>query len=475
MSFRYIGLADEIGGKIENGGFRAGEKLPSLRDLHANTGLSLSTVYHAYIELEKRGMVEARHKSGFYVRPRMDAILPRPTMKRPSAGPRKVSVNALVEFILESAADPGLLPLGTAVAAAELMPVKALAKTIRSVCGRYIRNADIGYGPPTGSPLLRRQISRRSVGFHPETHEDDILITSGCMEAVQLCLRAVARTGDTVLVESPTFVCYLQLIEDLNMYALETPTDPETGIDLASVGQAIKKNRVSACILNPNFQNPLGFEMPDAAKQELVAMMARRNIPIIEDDIYGDLYFGDSRPATLKSHDRKGMVLHCSSFSKTLAPDLRIGWTLPGRFMPQVKRLKINSSMTTSKLNQLIIAAFLKEGAYDRHLRKLRKNVKHQMANTAQAVARYFPAQTRLTAPRGGFVLWVEMEPGVDGMQVFELAKENRIFVAPGLICSGTGKYRNCLRISCGHPFTAEMENGIRLLGDIVKSLSPAG
>ncbi len=475
MAFRYVGLADEIERKIENGGLQAGEKLPSLRDLHTNTGLSLSTVYNAYIELEKRGMVEARPKSGFYIRPSLDAILPLPKMKGPSEGPQKVSVNALVEFILESAADPDLLPFGTAVASPELLPVNALAGTMRSVSSRYFRDADIGYGPPTGSPLLKRQIARRSIGFHPQTKEEDILITAGCMEAIHLCLRAVSRPGDTVLVESPTFVCYLQLIEDLNMYALELPTDPRTGIDLPSVKQAIDRNRVSACILNPNFQNPLGFEMPDAAKQELVTMMARRNIPIIEDDIYGDLYFGASRPRTLKSYDRKGMVLYCSSFSKTLAPDLRVGWTLPGRFMAQVKRLKINSSMTTTKLNQLIIASFLQEGAYDRHLRRLRKNVKNQMANTAQAIARYFPSRTKLTAPKGGFVLWVELDKGIDGMKVFQQAKENKIFIAPGIICSGTSKYRNCIRISCGYPWNEKMNNGIRTLGEIVTSQMAGG
>ncbi len=469
MGFRYLKLADEFVERIEQGGLKAGEKLPSLRDLHARTGLSLATVYNAYMELEKRGMVEARHKSGFYVKPFMEDILPLPKMKRVAAKPQKVSMNALVEFILESVGDPDMLPLGTAVAAPELLPIKALAGAIRAVSSKYIRSRELSYGPPAGFGPLRRTIAKRAIGFQQPVNAEEILVTAGCMDAIQLCLRAVSRPGDTVLVESPTFVCYLQLIEDLNMYALELPADAKTGIDLPSVRKAVEQNRISACILNANFQNPLGFEMPTEAKQELVALMARKNIPIIEDDIYGDLYFGAARPKTMKSFDQKGLVLYCSSFSKTLAPDLRVGWTLPGRFLPQVKRLKINTSMTTSKLNQMIVAEFLKEGAYDRHLRKLRSAVKNQVADTARAVARYFPEQTKISAPKGGFVLWVELDKGVDGMKVFELAKANKIFITPGVMCSGTGKYRNCIRLSCGHPWNEKMEAGIRILGEIIK------
>lgn len=471
MGFQYLRLADEIEGQIGQGGLKAGDKLPSLRNLHAHTGLSVSTVHHAYIELEKRGVVEARQKSGFYVKPRLDDILPLPVMQKPAIKPKKVSVNALVEFILEAAGDPDMLPFGTAVAAIELLPMKQLARTIRTVTAEYARQADISYGPPSGCLHLRQQIAKRAIGIQPEARAEDILVTSGCMEAVQLCLRAVAHSGDTILVESPTFVCYLQLIEDLNMYALEIPTDPVTGIDLESVQKALSRNRISACILNPNFQNPLGFEMPESAKRDLVKMMADASIAIIEDDIYGDLYFGDTRPKTLKTFDQNGMVLYCSSFSKTLAPDLRVGWTLPGRFLDQVKRLKINSTMASSKLNQQIVAAFLKEGAYDRHLRRLRQNIKMQIANTARALARYFPPQTRISAPKGGFVLWVELKKGSDGMAIFELARKEHIFITPGAMCSGTEKYRNCIRISCGHPWNQSLEDGIARLGKLIAAL----
>ena len=408
MGFQYIGLANDLAKKIEKGSFNVGDKLPSLRNMHALTGLSVSTVYSAYIELENRGLVEARQKSGFFVKPPFHRILPLPTMKNPPATPRKVSVNALVEFIMEAIGDPTVLPLGTAIPANELLPVKRLARVMRQAMLRYVRSGDLSYGPPAGWTELRQQIAKRMVmvGGIDGIGAADILVTSGCLEAIQLCLRAVAGPGDTILVESPTFVCYLQLIEDLNMYALEVPADPVSGIDMDSVKKALATTRIRACILNPTFQNPLGFTMPDHAKEEFVNLMSNHHIPIIEDDIYGDLYFGNTRPKTLKSFDEKDMVLYCASASKTLSPDLRIGWTVPGRFMDKVKRLKINSSMATSKFNQLVVVDFLKEGYYDRHLRQLCRAVKAQMVNTAQAVARHFPANTKITTPEGGLVLW---------------------------------------------------------------------
>ena len=294
------------------------------------------------------------------------------------------------------------------------------------------------------------------------------LVSAGWVAVIHLCLRAVAKPGDTILVESPTFTCYLQLIEDLNMLAFEVPTDPEKGLDLDLVREAVNRHAVKACLVCPSFQNPLGFAMPVAAKKELVELLAARDIPIIEDDIYGDLYFGPSRPRTLKSFDEKGLVLYCSSFSKTLAPDLRVGWTLPGRFLKKVKRLKFNTVIASSKFNQLIVADYLHHGGYERHLRRLRHALMNQTGNMALAISREFPPGTRISSPRGGYVLWVELPEGVDGLKLFYEARTNGIFIIPGLICTSTDRYANCIRISCGHPWHERWGAGIKKLGELV-------
>jgi DNA-binding transcriptional MocR family regulator len=284
---------------------------------------------------------------------------------------------------------------------------------------------------------------------------------------------AAAAKGDTIMVESPTYPWFLQIIEDLNLLALELPTHPRTGIEIDQVKKAISQHDIKACILVSNFHNPLGLMMPEENKQRLVEMLNRNKIAIIEDDIHGDLYFGEKRPTTLKSYDREGMVLYCSSFSKTIAPGLRIGWTLPGKFKAQVKQLKLNHTIASPPLVQYAVAEYLRGGAYDRHLRKLRTALKNQVSNMATAIARYFPEGTRITAPRGGLVLWVELNRRVSSLEVYREARRKSIAILPGIMCSTTPKFKHFIRLSCGFPWSSEVERGVQILGSIVDRLTP--
>lgn len=471
QTFRYSKLAGELENQIMDGVFRAGEKMPSLRRLHTRTGLSISTVYQAYIELEKRGMIEARPRSGYYVRPQLKEILPPPVLQKYRAVPRKVTTTTLAHSIVESMSDNSFLQLGGTSLDPALLPCRQLAKIIKSATTRDIVNATAKYEDPYGNPALKKQIARTMVNQSGETPLDEIVVTNGCIEAVSLCLQAVAAAGDTIIVESPTYPWFLQVIEDLKMYALELPTDPRTGIDPEILGQAMNRKDVRACLLIPTFHNPLGFSMPRNHKKAILETALRRNIPIIEDDIHGELYFGRSRPTSLKSMDTNGNVLYCSSFSKNLAPGLRVGWTLPGRFTNRVKRLKLNLTIASSTFSQYAVCAYLKTGAWDRHLRKLRTALKNQVSNTALAIARHFPDDTRITAPQGGMVLWVQLGSGVDGMAVFHQAYKQRISILPGSICSTTGKYSDAIRISCGFPWNERIEKGIVSLAWIVRKL----
>ena len=471
VDFKYTRLADDIETKISKGIFRAGEKLPSIRRLQVQTGFSMTTVYQAYIELEKRGIIEPRLKSGFYVKPRLKNILPSPPIGNQSARPQMVSINNLVHMIHEAMGDRSILQLGGAVPSADLLPSKRLLSTLKSQNAAAISELITHYDHPAGSPELRRRIAQRMLGYASAVNSDDVVITNGCMDAIHLCLRAVAKPGDTIVVESPTFHCFLQAIEDLNMYALELPSDPEAGIDLERLEKAVDNNSVGCCLFISSFHNPLGYCMSNRHKSQLVALLAQRRIPIIEDDIYGDIYFGHTRPSPLKAFDLDGWVLYCSSFSKTLAPGLRIGWTVPGRFQNRVRRLKLNNTIASPSLNQHMINSFLAAGAYDRHLRKLRNALKNQVSNTAIAVARYFPAGTCMTAPKGGLMLWVQLSNTVDGLEVFHEARKRRISILPGILFSSHKAHRNCIRISCGNPWDDQIEAGIAQLGQIVTKL----
>ena len=291
------------------------------------------------------------------------------------------------------------------------------------------------------------------------------MITSGCIEALNICLRAVTSRGDIVAVESPTYFGILSILESLGLRVLEIATDPREGVDLGALQTALRKYRVSACLFMTNFHNPLGSCMPEGKKKELVNLLAKKEIPLIEDDIYGDLPFGLRRPPAAKSFDRKGLVLWCSSFSKILSPGYRIGWTAPGRFQKQVERLKFVSSMGTGTLPQLVIAEFLEHSSYDRYLRKIRGAYQSQVQRVAQAVGKYFPEGTRVTRPEGGFVLWVELPRNVDSVDLYERAREKNISIAPGPIFSSKNKYRNFLRLNCGLMWSEKLDHALLTLG----------
>ncbi len=469
--FRYHRLADHLEAEILEGTFRAGEKLPSIRALHRQTGLSISTVYHAFIELEKRGMVAPRQKSGYFVKPLLENILPSPTAAHPPAVPRKIDVNNLAFALVEAMGDPHVLQLGGALVDERLLPVKEMAAPIKSAPFRELAHHLSKYDHYMGLADLRRRIAQRMAPVCGDASADNLLITNGCIDAVGLCLQAVARPGDTILVESPTFPWFLQLLEDLELRALEISADPRRGIDLDAVRTAVRHHEVRACLLIPNFNNPLGFLMPEESKKDLVKFLNRRDIPIIEDDIYGELYFGAVRPTPLKAFDRKGLVLYCASFSKSLAPGVRVGWSQPGRFLDRVRRLKLNRAISSPGITQWALARFLKNGGYDRHLRRLRSALKNQTANTALAVARHFPEGTKISAPHGGLTLWVQLAPGLDSIELFRRALAHKIAVFPGTICASGPAYGNCIRISCGSPFDDRLEQGLRKLAGLVHEL----
>lgn len=467
-NFRYVALADEMERSILDGTFSPGEKLPSLRKLHGQMGLSVSTIHQAYIELEKRGRVEAREKSGFYIKALKSILLSAPAKDTGSATPCKVAVNNLAKTIVEDLQDDRILPLGAAIPSADLMPLKQLARIMKSIPSQSLQSHISKYDICQGERTLREELSKKMLGISCKVSSDDIVTTGGCMEAVSLCLRAVAGPGDTILVESPVFHCFLQLIEDLNMYVIELPGCPDTGIDPEAFEHALSSNNIKACLLNPNFQNPLGSVMPVENKKAVFQIARRYHIPIIEDDTYGDISYGTKRPTTIKSFDTDGMVLYCSTFSKTLAPGLRTGWAVPGRFQEKVIRLKLNSCISSPSINQLVIAQFLKSGAYDRHLRKLTNHVKNQASAMAIAVSKYFPPETKITFPTGGMFIWIQLHPQIDSMEIYHQAYREKISILPGLICSSTDRFNNCLRINCGQKWTAKINEGIKTLGNII-------
>jgi len=472
----YRRLAGHYREAIETGALPQGDRFPSLRNLMARHQVSLSTALQTCRQLESDGWLEARPRSGNFV------CQPRRTPRQPLAEPvvgqaldpaQYVGINARVsEFIARGRQSPVRVNFSSARSAPALYPGEAL----KNASTRLLRqNPELLVSPPhnTGNPLFRSIIAKRALASGMLLAPDEILVTHGCIEALNLALRALTEPGEIVAVESPTFFGLLQILESLGLRALEIPTSPQSGISIEAMELAIQTTeRIAALVVVPHLQNPLGSIMPNANKARLVELCTRHGVPLIEDDSYSALTNDDTPLKALKSWDQDGNVIHCASLHKILAPGLRLGWISAGRWQSRVEMLKYVHSRNNEELAQMAAADFMSSSAYDRHLRRLRGCLKIQRALTAEAIVRHFPAGTRLNEPDGGLALWVELAPGLSSRAVFDSALGEGIFIAPGLMFSNSNRYEGFIRLNCGSPYTPEIDAALKRLGEICRELS---
>lgn len=457
---RYQALAERVADTIAAGTLRPGERLLSVRQACSAHHVSPATVLQAYYLLEARGLIEARPRSGYYVRARIGSRLPEPEIRRPPAASTELDVSDFIFEILAAVRDPDVAPLGSSFPSPYLFPLDRLARFLAGAARRLDPRSTVTDLPP-GNEELRRQIALRYLADGADVSPGEIVITSGALEGLNLCLQAVCRPGDLVAIESPCFHGGLQAIERLGLKVVEIPTHPRDGIDLAALEQALARHPVKACLCMLNFQNPLGSSVPDERRAALVDLLGRHQIPLIEDDVYAELYFGKQRPLASKSLDRDGNILHVSSFAKCLAPGYRVGWVAAGRHAERVRRLKLSSSIATNIPAQAALADYLKHGGYENHLRHLRATLAAQEARMVAEIERLFPAGTRLARPRGGYFVWLELPAACDALAIHRQALAQGISIAPGPIFSATRAYRNCLRINTGHPWTEQIAQAL--------------
>jgi len=470
---RYEKLAEEIAELIRSGVLAAGERVPSVRQASRSHGVSPSTVFQAYYLLEDRGLIQARARSGYFVREHAQRPLPEPEPRSLSAQATEVDVSELVFSVLGSLKDPQTVPFGSAFPSPDLFPLARLARSMAHGL-RTLSPHEVIADMTAGNPDLRRQIALRYMTSGVLLPMDELVITNGAMEALNLCLQSVTRPGDLVAIESPAFYACLQVLERLELRAVEIPVQPREGIDLAVLADSLERLPIRACWLMSSLQNPLGASMSEANKEALYALLQRHQVPLIEDDVYAELYYGKQPPRPVKSHDREGLVMHCGSFSKSLAPGYRVGWVAGGRFAESISRLKLMTTLSPSVPAQAAIADYLQHGGYDRHLRRLRHTLEMQQSAMLASAARHFPQQTRVTRPAGGYFLWFEFPEQVDSLQLFRLALAQGISLAPGPIFSASRRFGHCARLNHGHPWTAQSEEAMAVLGRILRTLGPA-
>jgi Transcriptional regulators containing a DNA-binding HTH domain and an aminotransferase domain (MocR family) and their eukaryotic orthologs len=464
---RYQYLADLLAERIEQGLYRSGEKLPSVRNLSQEHGVSISTVQQAYQTLETLQLITPQPRSGYFVAPRK-ALPPVPAMSRPVQRPVEVTQWDQVLEMLDARLDKDIILFGGGAPDITQPSLKPLWRELSRVVQHQPAEV-LGYDELAGRRELREQIARLMLDGGSTVTADDVVITSGCHSALSIALLAVCKPGDIIAVESPSFYGTMQLLRGLGIKALEIPTDPETGISVEALELALEQWPVKGVILVPNCNNPLGFIMPEARKRAVLALAQRHDIVIFEDDIYGELAAEYPRPRTVHSFDIDGRVLMCSSLTKTVAPGLRVGWIAPGRYRDRVMHMKYASSGTNPPATQLAAAAFVREGHYHRHIRRMRQIYQNNMETYTCWLRQYFPCGICVTRPMGGYMLWVELPEVVDMVCVAKQLCRLKIQVAPGSLFSASGKYRNCLRINCALPTTEQHREVMQKLGDAVR------
>jgi DNA-binding transcriptional MocR family regulator len=468
----YMQVADGLEKMIADDVLKIGDKLPSVRVISDEYGISMGTAFQAYYHLEGKGLIESRPKSGYYVRFNHKRFRELPKIIQHDHLSHNVSVKEMIASIYtDIVSHTGkIINFAMAVPDTSLLPIAKLNKSVIHVL-RNTKDSCVNYEHVQGNIELRKQISKLAFNWGGKIKPDEIIVTGGCLEAITMCLRAVTKPGDTVAVESPNYFGIFQAIESMGLKVVEISSCFIDGLELDCLEEAIKKFPIKAVVAIPNFNNPLGGCMPDENKKKLVELITKHDIPLIEDDIYGELYFGKNRPRTCKYYDTKGMVMHCSSLSKSLTPGYRIGWVIPGKFFDEVKQIKRIINISSPTLTQAAIAHFLQNGRYEYHLKNMRKALHTQCLRYMQAIIDYFPEDTKVSRPHGGFVLWVHLNKKVNDFKLRTEAMKHNISVVPGKIFSASCNNSHCIRISFGKPWDDDADYGLMMLGKLIRKM----
>lgn len=466
--FIYTEIADGIASQIRNGVLKPGDKLPSVRMMCQEHRVSMNTAKRVFLELESQSLVESKPQSGYFVSRLMSVKLPLPEVSRPSLMANNDEPDELISRVYENMGKKGITFFSIGIPSGDLLPQAKLKKEIIQAT-RELKDGGTEYEELQGNLKLRRMIAVRSLQWGGNLNENDLVTTNGGMNALSFCLMALGKPGDTIAIESPCYPGILQLANGLGLNVLELPTHPTTGIEIEALRKVIPQ--INLCLLIPNFNSPLGSCMPDDHKKEIVQLLSEHHIPLIEDDVYGDLYFGSSRPKCCKSFDEDGNVLYCSSISKTLAPGYRVGWIAPGKYKKKIMKLKLLHSTSSISIVNEAVANFLKSGRYEKHLQQMRRALQNNYQNYVQTIADYFPEGTKISRPQGGLSLWIEFDKKIRTTELYDLAIKQNISIAPGRMFTLQDQFENCMRLCIGLPWTEETRLCLQQVGNLAKKL----
>ncbi len=470
--YRYIRISKAIEHLINKEVLQVGDKIPSIREVCREHGVSMSTALQAFYDLEAKSLIESRPQSGFYVifSPRKYPGLP--STSQPGKASLACQPDDIVKLAFDSLNKKNITLLSLGVPANELLPIAKLNKAMGKAV-RQLPDSGSGYESLEGNIKLRRQIARQAFAWEGRITEKDIITTSGCLHAIMLSMLALTQPGDTIAVESPVYFGIIQLAQQLRLKVIEIPTHPITGIEIDQLKKTLPQYKIKLCLLISNFSNPLGSCMPDEHKKEVVRLLEHYNIPLIEDDLYADTYFGARRPKSCKTYDESGNVLWCGSFSKTIAPGYRVGWVAPGKYHKEILRLKMATGISSTTLTHEAIGDILENGRYENHLRKIRQILRANCMQYIRAISEYFPEGTRVSHPEGGIFVWVEFDKKNKVMDLYHNALRHKISIAPGKLFTLGDQFDNCARLSYALPWDLKLDNSLKILGKLARENNP--
>ena len=463
---KYQALFQRIQTGIKSGILKDGERLPSIREEAAMSGVSVNTVIAAYNILADEGLIRARERGGYYVQAGMLALTEEgigeavSTSQRYTATARETGerLDQLYERLAHidagfAYAAPGL----------DILPADHLCQAAAGLGGSWMT-----YGHPEGDLSLRRRIAIAYQESDGTASPDDIIITNGATEALAIVLRTLLHPGDTVALESPTYMQFFRQMAPLGVKLVEIPM-VKSGMNLEILEQELNRQRIRMIITQPNIQNPTGITMDDRSKEKLVSLAEIHGVYLVQDDVYGDLFFGSFRPRNLLSYsDYRGLIL-VSSLSKTVSPGLRIGWIRCRNNTRLLVEEKLRSSMETSRAAQAVAACFIGTAAHRRHIQTMRNALKLRIDDYIQRLSEILPQGSYVRRPSGGCLLWIAFPPDIDGARVFERSAGKGLICAPGDLFSASRRFNNYIRLNAGRKLTRERSEALGVLKEAAR------
>ncbi|TDO95942.1 PLP-dependent aminotransferase family protein [Marinomonas balearica] len=459
----YEKIADQIELQVRDGIFAPGTKIPSVRKSSKQLHVSVATILQAYSLLEDRGIIKARPQKGYFVQ---ETLLESGTSNEKALAQTDKPIAQLIETFLQQHAGEDITRFSSSVPSTQFLPVRQLQRSV----GRLMRlepEVCVDYSEAQGSEHLRRQIAIRMLDAGYKVQPDDILITLGCQNAIIHSLQALTKPGDFVAVESPTYHGILQALELLELKAIEIPCTHNEGMDVKALKAAAESHTIKTIIVTPNYQNPTGATLSTENRQQLLKLSTEKSISIIEDDVYGELCYSDHRPKALLAENTNADITYCCSFSKSIAPGFRVGWIISPLHQSKIEHFSYVSSIATPTLTQTAIANFLENGAYDRHLRKTTSVYEDNLGKCIKAIKQYFPEQTEVSSPLGGFLLWITLPNSINALALHEDAIQSGIGILPGDVFSLGRQFSHHIRINYALPWSNKIEACLKELGEL--------